>query len=109
MGKVEQVSKQILAYLLTDFQGRDLGAEALHQSYVGVPLSDLKQKCFENDKTTTTVDFELALKDLESRSLVATGPMVPHENPPNSAVVFIGLFSKREYLYLTEKGYKAAR
>lgn len=109
MGKVEQVSRQILAYLLSDFQGRDLGAESLHQSYVGVPLSDLKRKCFEADNTTTAVDFDLALKDLEKDDLVATGPMVPYENPPNSSVVVIGLFSKREYLYLTAKGYKAAR
>ena len=109
MGKVEQVSKQILAYLLNDFQGRDLSAESLHQSYVGVSLSDLKQKCFDADNTTTTVDFDLALKDLEGEGLVATGPMVPYENPPNSSVVVIGLFSKREYVYLTAKGYKAAR
>ena len=109
MGKVEQVSKQILAYLLSDFQERDLGAESLRHSYVGLPLSDLKKRCFDFDDTTTTVDFDLALKDLEDKRLVATGPMVPYDNPPNSSVVVIAFFSKREYVCLSEKGYKAAR
>jgi hypothetical protein len=109
MGKVEQVSKQILTCLLKDFQGRDLGAESLHQSYIGIPMTDLKNMCFEADNTTTTVDFDLALKDLEERKLVSTGPMAVHDNPPNSPIVVIGLYSKREYVYLTAKGYKAAR
>ena len=57
----------------------------------------------------STVDFDLALKDLEDDHLVRTGPMVPFDNDPNSSVVVIGLFSKYEYAYLTEKGYKAAQ
>ncbi len=109
MGKVEQVSKQILAYLLSNFQERELGVESLQHGYVGIALSDLKQKCFDADGTTTIVDFDLALKDLEDKRLIDTGPMVPYDNPPNSSVLVIGLFSKREYVYLTEKGYKAAR
>ncbi len=109
MGKVEQVTELILAYLLQDFQARELGADALEKSYVGVPIKDLKQKCFQNDNTTTAVDFDLGLKDLERARLVATGPMVPHHNPPDSTVVILGMYSKREYVYLTAKGYKAAR
>jgi hypothetical protein len=109
MGKLEQVSKQILAYLLNDFQERELNAESLHRDYVGVFFDDLKRKCFEIDNTTTTVDFDLALKDLEDEELVSTGPRVPYENSPNSMLVMTGLRSKREYLYLTAKGYKAAR
>ncbi len=109
MAKVEQVSRQILSYLLNDFQARDLGAESLHQSYVGISPSELKRMCFKSDNTTTTVDFDLSLKDLEDEGLISTGPMVPYENPPNSSVVVIGLFSTREYVYLTAKGYKAAR
>lgn len=72
-------------------------------------MNDLKQKCFEGDHTTTNVDFDLALKELEDAELVNTGPMVMHDNPPNSAVVIIALYSRREYVYLTAKGYKAAR
>jgi hypothetical protein len=35
--------------------------------------------------------------------------MVPYENTPGSQVVVIAIFSKREFVYLTEKGYKAAQ
>jgi hypothetical protein len=108
MGKLEQVSKQILAYLLNDFQERELNAESLHGDYVGISFDDLKRKCFEIDNTTTTVDFDLALKDLEDEKLISTGPRVPYDSS-NSMLVMTGLRSKREYLYLTAKGYKAAR
>jgi hypothetical protein len=61
------------------------------------------------DHTTTDVDFDLALKELEEKELIGTGPMEVIENPPDSFVNFVGLYSKREYVYLTEKGYKTAR
>jgi hypothetical protein len=109
MGKVEQVSKQILRLLLQDFQARELGADALDQEYEGVSMNDLKQKCFQSDNTSTDVDFDIALKGLEDNTLVGTGPMEVYDNPPGSTVVVIGLYSKREYVYLTAKGYTAAR
>ena len=109
MGKVEQVSGQILGYLLQDFQARELGADALDEEYVGLGLNELKQKCFKVDNTSTVVDFDLALKGLEDSGLIGTGPMEVYDNPPGSSVVVIGLYSKREYVYLTSKGYKAAR
>lgn len=55
------------------------------------------------------VDFDLALKQLEESSFLKTGPLVPYTNPPGSSVVAIGSFSKREFIRLTEKGYKAAQ
>lgn len=109
MGKVEQVSKQILSYLLHDFQARELGADALDQEYVGVAMNELKQKCFEHDNTSTAVDFELALKGLDEKKLIGTGPMEVYDNPPGSSVVVLAIYSKREYVYLTAKGYRAAR
>jgi len=72
MGKVEQVSGQILRYLLQDFQSRGLGAEALENEYEGPPID-------------------------------------VYDNPPNSSVVLIATYSKRQYVYLTAKGYNAAR
>jgi hypothetical protein len=109
MGKVEDVSKQILHCLVQDFQTRKLGADSLEQEYEGVQINDLKQKCFRNDNPSTDVDFDLALKGLEDEELVGTGPMDVYDNPPGSTVVFIGLYSKREYVYLTARGYRAAR
>jgi hypothetical protein len=55
------------------------------------------------------VDYDLALKELEERKLVGTGPMAMYDNPRNSAVVVLAMFSKREYIYLKEEGYKMAR
>lgn len=109
MGKVEDVSERILMCLLQDFQAKELNASALEEEYEGVQMSDLKQKCFVNDHTCTIVDFDLALKGLEDNGLIGTGPMEVYKNPPASTIVFVGLVSKREYVYLTAKGYKAAR
>jgi hypothetical protein len=77
-------------------------------SYEGPKLETLKEECCSSKKTTG-VDFDLALKDLEDAELVATGPLKFHDNPPGSSVVFIGTYSKREYVHLTAKGYKVAR
>lgn len=109
MGKLEQLSKQILGYLLQDFQARELRADALDEEYVGHGMNELKQKCLDRDNTSTTVDFDLALKGLEDNGMIGTGPMEVYDNPPDSSVVVIALYSKREYAYLTAKGYKAAR
>jgi hypothetical protein len=77
-------------------------------TYIGPTVADLKQKlCATN--LASIVDFDLALKGLENRGLVETGPMVGYDNPPGSLVMIIGLCSKREYVYLKENGYKAAQ
>lgn len=108
-GKITQESKHILGCLLQDFRTRGLGADALELGYDGVAIQELRKRSLGADSTTTSVDFELALKELEEKELVGTGPMDVIDNPPGSLVIFVGLYSKREYVYLTEKGYKAAR
>jgi hypothetical protein len=109
MGKVDEVYKQVLSFLLIDFQSRELDAAALSRGYVGMNLPELREKCIERDNTTTNVDFDLAIKDLERDKLISTGPQVAYENEPNSMVFVMGVYSKREYAYLTPQGYKAAR
>jgi len=108
MGRVEEVSHEILRYLLADFVGRALTAGALRDGYVGVTLAVLRE-CLSGGTGASSVDFDLAFKDLEERGLVDTGPLVPHHNPPGSSVVVLGSFSSREYACLTEKGYKIAQ
>jgi hypothetical protein len=108
MSEVEGLSKAILRLLLADFVDRTLGSSALSEGYNGVSLAVLKDRC-SSDGTASPVDFDLALKDLEERGLIDTGPLVPFDNPPGAALVVIGLLSKYEYAYLTEKGYKAAQ
>jgi hypothetical protein len=108
-GKISQESKHILGCLLQDFRARGLGADALESGYDGMALQELKKRSLAADNTTTAVDFDLALKELEEKKLVGTGPMDVVDNPPGSTVIVVGVYSKREYVYLTEKGYKAAR
>ncbi len=90
---MDELSKQILGDLLSDFANRNLSADALTKEYVGVSLSDLNQKyCIEN--SVSEVDFDLALKDLEEDGLAKTGPMDLYENPPGSLSVVIAFYSK---------------
>jgi hypothetical protein len=105
---IDELSSLILQQLHTDFASRGLSANDLVDGYVGVSLPHIKQSCSERT-AASPVDFDLALKELEQKEFVATGPMVPIENSPHSSLVFIGVRSKYEFAYLTEKGYKAAQ
>jgi hypothetical protein len=102
------LAKEILADVLADFRSQNLGSEALSHEHPGPSINALKTK-FCVDGGYTNVDFDLALKALEDGEFVGTGPHVPHENDPYSGLVVIGLYSKREFLYLTEKGYRASQ
>jgi hypothetical protein len=108
-GKITQESKHILGCLLQDFRTRGLGADALESGYVGMAIGELRKRSLGADHTTTAVDFDLALKELGEKELIDTGPMEAIDNPPGSVVIFVGLYNKREYVHLTEKGYRAAR
>ncbi len=108
MSTVDDLAKQILADVVADFRAKNLGSQALNDGYVGVSIVALEMK-YCADGGQSKVDFDLAMKQLEESKFVDTGPMVPYENTPGSQVVVIAIFSKREFVYLTEKGYKAAQ
>jgi hypothetical protein len=108
MSLVDDLAQHILAEVCDDFRAKKLGSEALNDSYVGASIAALEVKYCANG-SYSKVDFDLALKQLEEGKLVDTGPMAPYENTPGSHVVVIAIFSKREFVYLTEKGYKAAQ
>ncbi len=109
-GNVRDLSELAGSMLLDvreDFSARGLSSRELTEHYVGVSLADLQQKyCTEGEESQ--VDFDLALKELETALFVGTGPMVPFDNKPGSGFFVVGAFSKREYVYLTEAGYRAA-
>lgn len=107
-GELDEAAKQILGTLLADFAERKLSASDLHSSYVG-PKIDALATAVCNVEDINEVDFEVAFKELENKKLISTGPLKAHDNDQNSAFVFIGLYSEREYAFLTEEGYKAAR
>ena len=107
MDNVEELSNEILRHLRADFVARSPTSNDLADGYVGPNLAILKTHFSDNG--ASSVDFDLAMKELEEAGLVETGPLVPFDNHPGSSVVVIGLFSNREYAFLTEKGYKAAQ
>ncbi len=108
MTKLDHLARDILADILADFRAQDLGIQHLQDGYIGPPLSKLMSR-YRGSGVAFQVNFDLALKQLETEKLVGTGPMEPYENDPNSSIVVLMLFSKREYIHLTEKGYKAAQ
>lgn len=105
---LEEAEKQILGALLADFSARELSASTLKRLYEGPKVSDLSNAICVSDEITS-VDFQLALKDLESKKLIRTGPYRSYENKPGSAFIFLGGRSLREYAALTEEGYKTAK
>ena len=104
---LSELAGSILQDVREDFSAKGLSSRELAEHYVGISLADLQQKhCKEGGESQ--VDFDLALKELETALFVDTGPMVPFDNKPGSGVFILGLFSKREYVYLKEAGYRAA-
>lgn len=108
MNTVDDLANQILTDVVADFRSKNLGSEALRNEYIGASTAALEVK-YCADSSYSNVDFDLALKQLEESKLVKTGPLVPYENHPGSQIFIAALFSKREFVYLTEKGYKAAQ
>lgn len=106
--RLDPLAHTILACLLADFRQQGLGSDALHEGYIGSSLPSLMEHC-RVDEAASKVDFDLALKQLEDNHFVGTGPMEPYENDPCSSIVVLMIFSKREYAYLTEDGYRAAQ
>ncbi|EPL8953944.1 MULTISPECIES: hypothetical protein [Klebsiella] len=108
-GQLDDAAKQILGTLLADFSDRGLTAQDLKKGYEGPNIEALATAvCSVAD--FTSVDFEVAFGDLEKAKMIKTGPMAMYDNDRrNSAVFIMGSYSKREFVYLTEAGYKESR
>lgn len=107
-GQLDEAAKQILGTLLADFSDRNLTANELKKGYEGPKIESLATAVC-NIEDITTVDFEVAFSDLEKSKMVKTGPMYVPDSKQFGGMVFIGALSKREFVYLTENGYKEAR
>jgi hypothetical protein len=105
---LDEAEKQILGALLVDFNEQELGANELKKGYKGPKLTELNQAICTDDDITQT-DFDIAFKDLEKKKLIKTGPLRAYENQPGSNIFIAGMYSLREYVGLTELGYKTAR
>lgn len=99
---VDDLAARILADVGADFKSRGLGSMELQAEYVGIPMVELEAKYGAGMK----VDFDLAVDQLEDGEFVGTGPMEGYGNDPGSSIIRYGWYSKREYVYLTEKGYR---
>lgn len=107
-GQLDEAAKQILGTLLADFSDRGLTAQDLKKGYEGPNIEALATAvCSVAD--FTSVDFEVAFGDLEKAKMIKTGPMAMYDNDRNSSVIIIASYSKREFVYLTEAGYKESR
>jgi hypothetical protein len=104
---LDDPAKRVLSVLLAEFQEKRFGAAELEDTYRGLAPATLKSIC-TTDGGLSEVDFDLAIKELEEYDLVETGPMELYDNPPGSTVTVIAFYSKNEYSYLTEEGYKLA-
>lgn len=105
MTRIDAIASGILSDLISDFQARGLPASSLASGYEGISLRHLR----EVHGKQSPVDFDLALSELENADYVNTGPIVPFENDPNSGLLIFASFSQREYLHLTDKGYREAQ
>lgn len=107
-GQLDEAAKQILGTLLADFTDRGLTVQDLKNGYEGPNINALATAVC-NVADFTSVDFEVAFGDLEKGNLIRTGPMKMFDNDHNSSVTIIGFYSLREFVYLTEAGYKESR
>lgn len=108
MSTVDDLARELLAEIAADFLEKKLGSDALSKEYIGPSINALEARYCASG-TYSRIDFDLALKQLEENKYVKTGPMVPYENTPGSSLFIMAIFSKRDFVYLTEKGYKAAQ
>lgn len=104
---ISDAAQKVLAALLAEFTEKNLGAKQLQDNYEGLSPAQLRSICC-GDGRFSAVDFDLAMKELDEAELVKTGPMAVYENPPGSSVIVAALYSKNEYSYLTEEGYRVA-
>ena len=99
---LDDLAVRILAEVGADFEIKGLGSRALYTEYAGIPMVELEARYAADAK----VDFDLALVQLEKNRLIGTGPWDSYHNPHCLVPV---LYSKREYVFLTESGYRELR
>jgi hypothetical protein len=106
-GPISDLALELLRTLKAEFIEQDRTAADLSDGYVGLNMQRLQASALSSG-IISRVDYDLAIKELEDRKLVGTGPMEMYDNPPNSGVFIFASFSKREYIYLKEEGYRMA-
>ncbi|MEH8116635.1 hypothetical protein [Aeromonas allosaccharophila] len=93
---------RIINVLKNDFVSKGRSSIDLKNGYDGVPITDL---C--SGSSLGNVEFDLALDSLDRDGFIKSGPLCAFDNEPGSSVIIIGMYSKKEYYYLTAYGYQA--
>lgn len=106
--RLDSASLAVLKFLLDDFEERKLERKDLQEHYEGPKLPQM-QEAITQAGDVSTVDFDLAIDELEAAKLINTGPYQAFDNDPSSSVIIIASYSLREYACLSESGYKTAR
>jgi hypothetical protein len=105
--ELSRLAREILLSIRDDFVSKGLPTAALTSGREGPLTKDLELAVCTSGNSSK-VDFELAVAELENGQLIRTGPWVPFDNKPGSDVIILSMYSKREYVCLTEAGYRAA-
>ena len=106
-GPLNDLSLEILTLLKAEFVSNSRSTDELLNGYIGMSMTELQSRFLDNGGASR-VDYDLAIKSLEDQKLVGTGPMEVYDNPPGSSIVVFAMFSKRQYIFLKEAGYKMA-
>ncbi|MDQ1079681.1 hypothetical protein [Pseudoroseomonas cervicalis] len=104
---LNDLSFEILELLRKEFTSSDRNTSDLLNGYVGPKLDNLAEEFIKN-RSFSRVDYDLAIKSLEDHDFVDTGPKVFYENDPDSSAFILAMYSKREYIYLKEDGYRVS-
>jgi hypothetical protein len=101
-----EASQFILAQMLAEFRERKLTSADLRSGYEGLSPAELKSRSIAEG--ISEVDFDLAMRSLERLRLLMTGPIEMPKPDPFGSVLILIPFSRNEYSYLSEEGYKEA-
>lgn len=104
---MDRAERFITGELLSDFKRRKLAASDLESGYEGPKIEAMKLKA--GDAGIDGVDFDVALKELEKSEHIKTGPWdITEPIVSQYSIVMPFPYSKCEYAYLTQSGYKEA-
>ena len=100
------LARAILQQVGEDFVEQRLSAHDLVNGYIGVSFEAI-ERTFCNQASIIPLDVGLAIKELEERKYIHAGASVRYRNnSPRAVVIFMNL-GKREFVCLTDLGYRA--
>lgn len=98
----------ILQQLLSEFDEHGRTIDDLRNQYEGPSTKELKSRLIAQG--FSDVEYEIAMSDLDNNDMIKTGPMDLTEAISTGGVLILPMiYSRKDYAYLKEKGYKEAK